>query len=105
MTKNKTIQNSLTQDKDYLSFINELKNDLKTAQLKAARVVNTHFIAFYWQVGIKILDIQANKPHWGIQLLEQLSQDIRASKRRGTSTSTSTRTRTSTNTGYFSSFF
>jgi predicted nuclease of restriction endonuclease-like (RecB) superfamily len=65
-------------DKDYASFFNEIKNQLKIAQLYTAKAVNTQVLQFYWQLGHDILRIQSLKKHWGNKLLEQLSHDMQA---------------------------
>ncbi len=71
--------NSLKLDKDYANFLNDVKNRLRIAQLRAASAVNTQMIQFYWQLGSDILQMQSTGRHWGTRLIEQLSRDLQAS--------------------------
>ena len=68
----------LKLDKDYASFLQNIKERLKFAQLKVANRVNTEVIIFYWQLGKDIVRIQATKSHWGNKFLDQLSHDLQA---------------------------
>lgn len=63
-------------DKDYLSFLTQVKKKLQHAQVKAALAANTEQIRFYWELGTDILKQQENK-RWGSHFLEQLSKDMR----------------------------
>lgn len=79
--KNKiTIKNeiSLRADKNYLSFLNEVKKNLKTAQIRAALASNAEQIKFYWQLGKDMIE-QQKAFKWGEQFLEQFSHDMRQS--------------------------
>lgn len=76
---NKELMNSLKLDKDYANFLNDVKNRLRIAQLRAASAVNTQMIQFYWQLGSDILQMQSTGRHWGTRLIEQLSRDLQAS--------------------------
>lgn len=76
---NNNLSTPLILDKDYTTFLNKIKNRLKTAQLRAASMVNAHVIQFYWQLGSDILRMQSEKPHWGTRFIEQLSKDLQAS--------------------------
>lgn len=67
----------LSSDTDYRRFIESLKTRLTTAQLKAARMVNTQLLEFYWQLGKDILIIQSDNKHWGSGFISQLSEDLR----------------------------
>jgi len=63
-------------DKDYLSFLQEIRKKLQHTQVKSALAANIVQIQFYWELGSDILKQQANK-HWGSRFLDQLSQDMR----------------------------
>ncbi len=69
---------TLHLDKDYAAFFDALRKRLKDAQVRAARVVNTQVLEFYWQLGRDILQMQTVKPQWGQKLLTQLSHDLQA---------------------------
>jgi predicted nuclease of restriction endonuclease-like (RecB) superfamily len=72
MGKSKNLQ----LDKNYLSFLTELKNKIRNKQVKAVLAVNKEVIALYWYIGKQILEKQ-NEAKWGSKLLEQLSTDLR----------------------------
>lgn len=67
----------LTLDNSYRHFVAEIKARYQTAQLKAARRVNTELVEFYWQLGKAILDKQTQTT-WGSKFLEQLAKDLQA---------------------------
>lgn len=67
--------NKLHLEPSYLEFISKIKNRYQSAQLKAASIVNTEMIQFYWQLGIDILEKQQNSV-WGSKFLDQLSIDL-----------------------------
>lgn len=69
-------EESLRADKDYLIFLENVKNLLKNAQIRTANMVNIEVLQFYWRLGKDILEIQANKQHWGSKFLDQLSHDL-----------------------------
>ncbi len=60
-------------DNAYKDWLIELKQKVRTAQLKAAVAVNTELIMLYWELGKMITDKQTA---WGSKFLEQLSQDL-----------------------------
>jgi len=77
---NKYLSIPLVSDRDYIAFLYEIKQRLKTAQLRTANIVNIHIIEFYWQLGRDILRIQKTKQHWGTRFIEQLSNDLQISQ-------------------------
>lgn len=77
---NELLSTSLITDKNYISFLNEIKQRLKITQLRAANAVNAHIIRFYWQLGNDILRMQMAQRHWGTRFIEQLSKDLQASQ-------------------------
>ncbi|OGT59020.1 MAG: hypothetical protein A3F43_06620 [Gammaproteobacteria bacterium RIFCSPHIGHO2_12_FULL_42_10] len=68
--------NSLSLDKDYISFLKNIQRRLQNAQLKAAKAVSTEQIHFYWELGNDIIKHQGAQ-RWGSHFLDQLSQDMR----------------------------
>ena len=72
---NKTV---LHMDKEYLVFFNELKNQIKRRQIRAALSVNIETIELYWHIGKQIIEKQ-KIASWGSKLLEQLSHDLQNS--------------------------
>ena len=67
--------NNLHLEQSYLEFISEIKKKYQSAQLKAARNVNTEVIKFYWELGKSIIEKQSNAS-WGDKFLDQLSLDL-----------------------------
>lgn len=67
--------NSLRLDKDYIRFLNQLKNRLHTAQMRASLAANIEQIRFYWETGKTIAEKQKIKK-WGSKFIEQLSRDL-----------------------------
>jgi len=62
--------------KEYEAFLVELKERIRTAQLRASLAVNREMLLLYWQVGRDILARQ--KEHgWGAKVIDRLSQDLR----------------------------
>lgn len=67
---------SLHLDNNYLHFLNDIRNRLKTAQIRAALAANRELIKFYWQLGNDLLEKQKSYK-WGEGFLEQFSHDMR----------------------------
>jgi predicted nuclease of restriction endonuclease-like (RecB) superfamily len=77
VTKLKEVQTQALQlDKNYTNFLNDIKNRLKKAQIRAALAANSELIKFYWQLGCDLIEKQ-KAFKWGDQFLEQFSQDMR----------------------------
>ena len=68
---------SLTTNKDYYSWLKELKQKVRLVQIKAAVKVNSELLQFYWELGQDIVDKQKNAK-WGDGFLKQLSLDLSA---------------------------
>lgn len=66
---------SLTKNKNYSTWLKELKNKVRLVQIKAAVKVNSELLQFYWELGQDILDKQKNAK-WGDGFLKQLSVDL-----------------------------
>lgn len=47
-------------DKDYSRWLKELKNKIRTVQLKSAVRVNSGMLNFYWELGADIVEKQTN---------------------------------------------
>lgn len=75
---NKAMVHPITEfklDKEYVSLLNQLKEKIKSAQLRAALVVNQEVIALYWYIGQRIIEKQQQST-WGSKLLDTLSHDL-----------------------------
>ena len=61
--------------KGYEAFLGELKERIRTAQLRPSLAVNRELIPLYWQIGTGIVDRQ--KTHrWGNAVLGRLGEDL-----------------------------
>ncbi len=60
--------------KEYKDWIIELKNKVRSAQLKAAVAVNSALIEFYWELG-KMISEKENI--WGSKLIEQVAKELK----------------------------
>lgn len=63
------------KDKSYLQWLSQIKEQIQSAQLKAATTVNVHLLALYWMLGQQIID-REEKSFWGDRWLYQLSADL-----------------------------
>src|SRR5689334_6017433 len=60
----------------YGPFLEELKERIRAAQLRAAVSVNRELVLLYWHIGQRILAAQEAQG-WGAKVTERLSQDLR----------------------------
>lgn len=67
----------LSLGEDYDAFIQELKERIRTAQVRAALAVSRELVVLYWQIGFEITRKQQTKT-WGDSLLDKLAQDLQA---------------------------
>ncbi len=61
---------------DYKIWINELKNQVRSVQIKASIAVNSELIKFYWELG-KMISEKQEFYSWGEKLIEQISKDLK----------------------------
>ncbi|MDL2308906.1 DUF1016 N-terminal domain-containing protein [Bacteroidales bacterium OttesenSCG-928-B11] len=59
----------------YKKWILELKNKIRSTQIKAAIAVNSALIEFYWELG-KMISEKENV--WGNKLIEQVAKDLQS---------------------------
>ncbi len=69
-------KSSATIHRDYEHFLGELKERIRTAQLRAAISVNRELVLLYWQIGRDILARQ-EQHGWGAKVIDQLAGDLR----------------------------
>ena len=62
---------------DYAEVLVELKAQVRSAQIRAHRLINSELIGLYWMIGRTILDRQAARG-WGARVIDQLAADLRA---------------------------
>src|SRR5882762_8782859 len=59
----------------YNSFLQELKDRIRSAQVRAALSVNRELVVLYWSIGRDILSRQKNEG-WGAKIIDRLSEDL-----------------------------
>jgi predicted nuclease of restriction endonuclease-like (RecB) superfamily len=60
----------------YGELLTQLKAEVRSARLRATRVVNTALLELYWTIGRAILDRQASEG-WGARVVNRLAADLR----------------------------
>nr|WP_199295704.1 PDDEXK nuclease domain-containing protein [Trichocoleus sp. FACHB-591] len=61
---------------DYEKFLRDLKERIRSAQIRAALAVNKELVLLYWQVGKDILSRQ-QQAGWGAKIITQLAADLK----------------------------
>lgn len=62
--------------KAYQELLEDLKQRIRTARVRAALSVNRELILLYWHIGRAILERQAREG-WGAKVIERLGEDLR----------------------------
>ena len=65
----------IKKDPAYFDFIQDIKNRVQSAQIKAAVSVNQELLRLYWDMGAKIVEKQ-KQTAWGDGFLKQMSHDL-----------------------------
>jgi predicted nuclease of restriction endonuclease-like (RecB) superfamily len=60
---------------NYEDFLRDLKDRIRTAQVRASLAVNRELVLLYWQIGRDILSRQQQQG-WGAKVIEQLAKDL-----------------------------
>ena len=60
---------------DYGPFLEELKERIRSAQIRAAVAVNSELVLLYWTIGRRILVAQKAE-RWGAKVIDRLSADL-----------------------------
>jgi len=66
---------SMRNSQDYIIWLGNLKNRIRTLQVNAAVTVNRELLMFYWELGANIEEKQ-KRAKWGDGLIKQLSFDL-----------------------------
>ncbi len=66
---------ALSREKEYASFLADIKGRIARAQYDALKAVNKELIELYWDIGSKIVQKQ-EKNGWGKSVVETLSKDL-----------------------------
>ena len=61
---------------DYLSFVEAIKERVRTAQIRASLSVNQELVLLYWRIGKDILNRQ-ERLGWGAKVVVQVAKDLR----------------------------
>ena len=61
---------------DYESFLNDLRERIGAAHVRAAIAVNSELVLLYWGIGCAILERQ-RQHGWGAKVVDRLSADLR----------------------------
>jgi predicted nuclease of restriction endonuclease-like (RecB) superfamily len=61
---------------DYSRWLRELKDRIRSAQVRAALTVNQELVLLYWQIGRSIL-VQQGQEGWGTKVIEKLARDLK----------------------------
>ena len=67
---------NLPSNQHYVYLLAEVKDKIRTAQIKAVTAVNQEMLLLYWEIGTAILSRQ-NQEGWGSKVAEQLSSDLK----------------------------
>ncbi|MES2850152.1 MAG: PDDEXK nuclease domain-containing protein [Bacteroidota bacterium] len=62
-------------NKEYINWLKQLKERIRSAQIKAASRVNAELLFLYWELGKEIQE-KEQEARWGTKLIEQLSKDL-----------------------------
>ncbi len=65
----------ISQDKEYLNLLVDIKTRIRDAQYSALKAVNKELINLYWDIGKKIVEKQ-KKFGWGKAVVETLAEDL-----------------------------
>lgn len=67
----------ITTKSPYILFLEQLKNKVQQAQLKASLAVNSELIRLYWDIGKAIVEKQEQEG-WKAQIIEKLCKDLQS---------------------------
>jgi predicted nuclease of restriction endonuclease-like (RecB) superfamily len=70
------MNNSIFKNDDYRAFILDIKQRIRTAQIKAAVAVNRELLKLYWELAERIVSKQ-QESSWGDGFLAQMSRDLK----------------------------
>ena len=71
------MKTALSINQPFKDWVNHLKQDIRSAQIKAAVRVNSELLHLYWQLGAEIIERQKEMT-WGSGFLEELSHELMA---------------------------
>ena len=71
-------KNEIVDPNDYAKFLEDVKQDVQEAQLRAAMTITKELIGLYWRIG-KMLSEKALLESWGSKTIEKISKDLSSS--------------------------
>jgi predicted nuclease of restriction endonuclease-like (RecB) superfamily len=69
-------EKELSLPRGYEDFLKDLKDRIRTAQIKAALSVNRELVLLYWSIGRDIL-LRQGRHGWGAKVVDRLAVDLR----------------------------
>src|SRR6218665_3940393 len=60
----------------YFHIVNDLKEKIRQARIKASNAVNTQLLQLYWEIGTTILN-EEKSAGWGAKIVDKLAKDLR----------------------------
>jgi len=60
----------------YFHVVNNLKEKIRQARVKASNAVNTQLLQLYWEIGTTILN-EEKSAGWGAKIVDKLAKDLR----------------------------
>jgi len=69
--------NQLQPPPGYAALLKEIKERVRTAQVRAALAVNRELVLLYWSIGRDILERQRAEG-WGTKIVDRLARDLGA---------------------------
>ncbi|MGG6270156.1 PDDEXK nuclease domain-containing protein [Leptolyngbya sp. AN03gr2] len=66
----------LSLPENYDDFLNNLKERIRSAQLRAALAVNQELVMLYWQIGCEVLAKEQTQG-WGAKVVERIAKDLK----------------------------
>lgn len=72
------MNNGLIDNREYFNWLKEIKQKMKSAQLRATLSVNSVLLELYWDIGKEVVEKQKNAD-WGSSFIEQFASDLRKS--------------------------
>ena len=66
----------INENIEYISFLNNIKSEIKTAQIKAHLAVNQEMLILYWKIGKNIINARA-KEKWGSKVINNIASDLK----------------------------
>lgn len=63
---------------EYLTFLNKIKEQIRSERLKTVLAANSALVMMYWDIGSSILQKQRDQG-WGAKIIDRLSADLKES--------------------------